>query len=363
MAELKCSGRIDVGGFKLDVPPVCIPGEGVTVLFGPSGSGKSTLLKALGGVVKAPQFLVRHGQETWQAPGRVCPPQARGIGMVQQGGVLFPHMNVGELLRFPLKYARRQIFTFETVVAWLALEPLLQQKPAQLSGGQRQRVALGQALLRQPAWLFLDEPLTGLDRHSREGLLLLLERVVKEAGVPTLMVTHALDEVERLGDWVLFVEQGRLQGIPADTVQTPLSIWQAVAQADSPLFREEDPVSLLQGRAVCSINAQGLGEVQVGEHTLLLTHPLSAKAGESVRLRVAAKQLLLAQQRLDGVSALNQLALRVVDIHRRGFQAFIKLAVSEQQVLWAMLTEASVKSLGLEVGRKIWVVIKAVGVL
>ncbi len=362
MAELRCAGQIRMQTFSLEVPSVCLPATGVTVLFGASGSGKSTFMKAVAGVLRASAFEVYCGEQPWQTRHHWLPPQQREIGMVQQQGVLFEHMQVEALLRFPLKYARRQLFTFEQVVQWLGLSNLLHHRPGQLSGGQRQRVALGQALLRQPRWLFLDEPLVGLDRQARQEMLTLLERVVKVSQLPTLLVTHALDEVERLGDQVLFMAQGRVYGEQRDQQQIPVSIWQAVSCADSPLFSEQDPVALLQGELLKPRNTQGLAEVRVGRH-ILFTCAQVLPVGAVVRVRIAARQILLAQERLMGVSALNQLALEVSAVYVRENQALVKLALDENQVLWATVTHASVKALDLAPGRRIWVVIKAVAIL
>ncbi|WP_294946780.1 molybdenum ABC transporter ATP-binding protein, partial [Sulfurivirga sp.] len=347
---------IEAPGRTLALPePFALPGEGVTVLFGPSGAGKSTLVAALTGLLPAPPLTVRHGDALWQAPGhRPLPPEARGVGLVQQLDPLFAHMTVADNLRFPLRFTRRRCFTFDQVVEALGLAPWLNRRPDQLSGGQRQRVALGRALLRQPDWLMLDEPFSALDRDSRRALVRLLQRNLPRWQVPLLLVTHALDEVERLADRVVFVGDGQ--------VRPPVPITAAVASPESPLFQAHAPVSLLFGTVVMPQDERGLGQVAVGSH-MLATVPLEGfETGEPVRLRIPAAQILLAKQRLDEVSALNQLALPIAERWQAGQRVTVRLMLDDQALL-ATVTAATAERMGLVPGATVWAVIKAVGIL
>lgn len=356
MAELHLSGCIEAPGRTLMLPePVTLPGAGVTVLFGPSGAGKSTLIAALAGLLPTPTLTVRHGDTLWQAPEhRPLPPEARHVGLVQQQDPLFAHMTVADNLRFPLRFTRRRRFEFEQVVDTLGLAPWLDRRPGQLSGGQRQRVALGRALLRQPDWLMLDEPFSALDRDGRSALVRLLQRNLPAWQVPLLLVTHALDEVERLADRVVFVGD--------EQVQPPVPITAAVASPESPLFQAHAPVSLLLGRVVVPQDGQGLGQVEVGTH-LLATAPLEGfEAGEPVRLRIPAAQILLARQRLDDVSALNQLALPIAERWQVGQRVTLRLMLDDQALL-ATVTAATAERMELVPGATVWAVIKAVGIL
>ena len=92
----------------------------------------------------------------------------------------------------------------------LGLRPLLQRKPRQLSGGEKSRVALGRALLMGPRALLLDEPLASLDAARKAEILPYLERLVRESHIPMLYVSHALDEIARLADRMVVLNQGRV---------------------------------------------------------------------------------------------------------------------------------------------------------
>ncbi len=215
-------------------------------------------------------------------------------------------------------------------------------------------MALGRALLRQPAWLFLDEPLSALDDAARGEALALLERVKRVTAVPMLMVTHRVDEVERLADQVVFFDPGQMM--------PPVPIWTAVRTAGSRLFAQAEPVSLLQGEVVCPVNEDGLSEVRVGQQRLL-AHPLDLPAGAPCRIRIPAAQVMLAQAPVTGVSALNQLQLVVEEIVEQGHQMVVSLAFEDGQVLLATITRRTFEAFEVIPGQRLWVLIKAVSIL
>ncbi len=190
----------------------------VTALFGPSGAGKTTALDAIAGL-RTPRTgtIVLGARTLFSSETRVnVPPQSRHVGYVTQDVALFPHMNV----RRNVLYGRRpgQKLALETVTRMLEIDGLLDRPVATLSGGERQRVALARALMSAPELLLLDEPLAAVDVDLRRRILPYLERVRDELGVPIVYVTHARDEVLRLADRVVLLEQGRARasGDPAE---------------------------------------------------------------------------------------------------------------------------------------------------
>ncbi len=201
------------GGFQLDLS--FRTAHPVTAIYGPSGSGKTTILEMLAG-------LKHPGEGHIELDGRVLvdtmkgvfvPARRRGVGMVFQDQLLFPHYSVQGNLRFGEK-RRRQTgvrITFERVVEVLELGGLLTRHPRNLSGGERQRVALGRALLSSPDLLLLDEPLTGLDDELKRRVLEYIRRAIGEWRIPTLLVAHDLFEVRRLADWVISIRDGRVE--------------------------------------------------------------------------------------------------------------------------------------------------------
>ena len=171
---------------------------GITALFGPSGSGKTSALNMVAGLLRPDAGRIITGDRVLfdAAEGVDLPPEARRAGYVFQEARLFPHLRV----RANLLYGERPGgFGFDEAVALLGLSALLDRWPRHLSGGEAQRVAIGRALVSNPEFLLLDEPLAHLDRARREGILAAIERLRDATGLPMLYVTHDAAEIERLG--------------------------------------------------------------------------------------------------------------------------------------------------------------------
>jgi len=174
-------------------------GEGLTVLFGPSGAGKTSVLNMVAGLIEPDAGHVRVAGETLfeAAAGIDLPTAERRAGYVFQEPRLFPHLRV----RANLLYGRRgeSGLDVDETIALLGIAHLLERWPRSLSGGEARRVAIGRALLSDPRFLLLDEPLSSLDRARREEIMTLIERLRDAVGLPILMVTHDRDEAMRLG--------------------------------------------------------------------------------------------------------------------------------------------------------------------
>ncbi|SEM51763.1 molybdate transport system ATP-binding protein [Sphingomonas gellani] len=171
-------------------------GAGVTVLVGPSGVGKSSVLNMVAGLLTPDDGHVRVGERTLfhAATGVNLPPQRRHVGYVFQEPRLFPHKRV----RANLLYGAPDAAPLTATAAMLDIGHLLERWPASLSGGEARRVAIGRALLSDPAFLLLDEPMSSLDPTRREEVLRDIERIRDESRLPILMVTHDAQEAERL---------------------------------------------------------------------------------------------------------------------------------------------------------------------
>ncbi len=178
------------------------PCEGLTVLFGPSGAGKTSVLNMVAGLLEPDEGHVRIGGETLfdAALGIDIPPERRRAGYVFQEARLFPHLRV----RANLLYGRKDTgLDADDTIGLLGIAHLLDRWPRTLSGGEARRVAIGRALLSDPAFLLLDEPLSSLDRPRREEIMTLLERLRDAIGLPILMVTHDREEAARLGSRIV----------------------------------------------------------------------------------------------------------------------------------------------------------------
>jgi molybdate transport system ATP-binding protein len=181
------------------------PGEGLTVLFGPSGAGKTSVLNMVAGLLTPDEGHVRVSGKILYDRTTDVPVARRRVGYVFQEARLFPHLRV----RANLLYGRREDaggLGVDEVIAFLGIAPLVDRWPCSLSGGEARRVAIGRALLSDPAFLLLDEPLSSLDRARREEIMTVIERLRDEVKLPILMVTHDRDEAERLGNRI--VEMG-----------------------------------------------------------------------------------------------------------------------------------------------------------
>lgn len=179
-------------------------GEGATVLFGPSGIGKSSVLNMVAGLLRPDRGRIAIDGDTLfdaTTPGGVdVPPERRRAGYVFQEARLFPHLRVRANLLYG---AGGKADGFEKAIGFLGVDHLLDRWPRTLSGGEAQRVAIGRALLSNPRFLLLDEPLSSLDRPRREDILRAIEHVRDVLALPILMVTHDPSEAERIGTRVI----------------------------------------------------------------------------------------------------------------------------------------------------------------
>jgi molybdate transport system ATP-binding protein len=177
--------------------------SGLTALFGPSGAGKTSILNMVSGLLRPDRGRIAVGGEVLfdSAAGTDIPVQQRRSGYVFQDARLFPHLRV----RANLAYGEREggVMSQAEVVDFLGIAHLLDRWPRTLSGGEAQRVAIGRALLANPRFLLMDEPLASLDRARREEVMRTIERLRDEVRLPILYVSHDRAEVERLAGTII----------------------------------------------------------------------------------------------------------------------------------------------------------------
>lgn len=329
-----------------------IPLQGVTALFGRSGCGKTTLLRAIAGLDRHPTARIHFAEQPWQTADTFMPVHQRRIGMVFQESSLLPHLNVQQNLLFG--YQRRasrlrvQLQPAD-VIDLLELAPLLTQAPGQLSGGQRQRVALGRALLSQPQLLLLDEPLASLDQQSRQEILPFLQKVARELNIPMLLVSHQLEDVVKLADHLLLLQDGRV-----------ISRGPLAQQLLQPEFAACGAMSVLT--AVYQSCQHFMLQLTVGGQLLQVPAPVSSPtANGSYRLRILARDVALSLKPLAGSSVTNQLAVTIIAIQAAAHPAevLVQLEVADQP-LQALLTRQSAQRLALTPGQALFAQIKAV---
>ncbi len=346
--------RLPMRDFTLEADS-SIPGKGVTALFGHSGAGKSTLLRCLAGLEEAPEAFLRVNGECWHDSkrGLFLPPHKRAVGYVFQEGVLFPHLRVRANLEYGLRRSPvgRQMDGFLHIVEVLGLEALLQRFPHQLSGGEKQRVAIGRALLNQPRILLMDEPMASLDRKRKSEILPYLEHLHAEAKIPVIYVTHDLDEMVRIADHLLLMEQGRLlaQG----------SLGEVLARLDLPIARDADAGAILDTRILSHDEEFHLTQLSFNGGELTVGW-IDQPVGHSLRIRIHAKDVSLALEPPGLTSILNVLPAEVTEmaVHGRG-RMIVRLDVAGTPLL-ARITRKSQARLELKPGMRVYAQVKSV---
>jgi molybdate transport system ATP-binding protein len=198
----------------------------ITCLVGPNGAGKSTVLSAIAGLVDAAGSVRLDDRDLGDLPA-----ETRGVGMVFQDFLLFPHLTVRDNVAFgPRVRAGSWSAARDAAQPWLErfdLVALADRHPAALSGGQTQRVALARALASEPAVLMLDEPMASLDVEIRDEVRTDLAGYVRDFGGPTVIVSHDLDDAKALCDDLAVLEKGCIvqRGTLAELAASPATPW------------------------------------------------------------------------------------------------------------------------------------------
>ncbi|MFL4468402.1 ABC transporter ATP-binding protein [Tateyamaria armeniaca] len=199
------------------------------VLLGPSGCGKTTTMRMIAGLEDATDGdIIIDGKRV-----NDLDPKDRDVAMVFQSYGLYPHLDVYENIRFPLKVRKADPSTHDERVrrasAMVELDEFLHRKPAELSGGQRQRVALARAIVREPNVFLMDEPLSNLDAKLRVSTRAQIKNLSHELKVTTVYVTHDQIEAMTLADRVVVMKQGKVQqvGTPTEIYDNPANTFVA----------------------------------------------------------------------------------------------------------------------------------------
>jgi molybdate transport system ATP-binding protein len=350
--------RLAYPGFMLEVD-LALPGRGITALFGPSGSGKTTFLRCVAGLEQAGEGLLTVNGEIWQdsARGVFVPTHKRALGYVFQEASLFPHLSVRRNLEFGMKRAApsaRQV-DWEQAVGLLGIGHLLDRMPERLSGGERQRAGVARALLTSPRLLLMDEPLAALDLKRRNEILPYLERLHDELDIPVLYVSHAADEVARLADHIVLLDQGRIvaQG----------GLQQTLARVDLPTAFGDDAGVVIEAVVAEHDDGYHLTRLDFPGGTVLVARRPEA-VGRRLRFRVHARDVSLAATRIEGTSITNLLPATVQEVAAADTPAHVLVRLDAGGTpLIARITRRSCDQLGVAAGRRMWAQIKAVALL
>jgi molybdate transport system ATP-binding protein len=285
------------------------------------------------------------------------PTHQRPLGYVFQEANLFQHLNVQR----NLLYGQARVATAEqrielgSVVDLLGIAHLLERMPQGLSGGERQRVAIARALLTSPRLLLMDEPLAALDIARKNEFLPYLERLHDELDIPVVYVSHAPDEVSRLADHIVVMQDGR-------AVATGL-LTETMARLDLPIQLGEDAGVVLSAMVAEIDAAWNLARVEFPGGSLWV-RDAGHTVGHAVRVRILARDVSIALAPVSGVSIQNCLSATVEQMVQDYHPALLllRLRVGESPML-ARLTRRSAAALALEPGKPVWVQIKAVALI
>jgi iron(III) transport system ATP-binding protein len=300
-------GRPAVDGVSFQVSA----GE-IVVLLGPSGCGKTTTLRCVAGLEHPTSGRISIGGRMVSAPadGVQVPPRLRNIGMVFQSYAVWPHMTVQQNVNYPLRHRNvprdEAEHKIAEVLGLVGLSEYAERPVTQLSGGQMQRVALARALVYEPRILLLDEPLSNLDAKLRLRLRDELRRIIKEAKVTALYVTHDQSEAVVLGDRIGVMENGKLMQMspPVELYNKPANLFVANFTGAS---------NLLKGEI-----ASGSVKFPSGE-LLRIGQAIPGNAGDQVLVAVRPENITL-RANGDAADSVNSFSARVIEGHFHGTQ-------------------------------------------
>jgi molybdate transport system ATP-binding protein len=329
---------------------------GITALFGRSGAGKTTVVNVVAGLIRPDQGRISvnsHRLLDTQA-GFELPTHRRKLGYVFQDARLFPHLSVRHNLLFGRWFSgtARSEDELGHVVDLLGIAGLMSRRPGTLSGGERQRVAIGRALLSQPRMLLMDEPLAALDEARKAEILPYVERLRDELEIPILYVSHAVPEVARLATTIVALSDGRVvrQGAAADILADPTLF---------PLMGRREAGSILNAKVVSHDTRYELTILEISGGRLISPR-IMAEPGTRLRVRVRARDIILALKPPEDTSALNILPVIVEQIgNQDGPIVDVAVRCGEEDLL-VRITRRSLDNLALEPGKPCFAMLKSI---
>ena len=330
-----------------------LPLQGVTAVFGRSGAGKTSLVNLLGGLSTPDSGEIRLGDKLLYQQGKVnLPPEKRQIGYVFQEARLFPHYSVKGNLNYGVRKANPVLF--DRIVQLLGIEKLLSRYPSTLSGGEKQRVAIGRALLTSPDMLLMDEPLASLDLPRKRELLPYLQTLSQELKLPIVYVSHSLDEILQLADYMLVLHQGKL------IAQGALSeVWNS--QQMRPWVPLQELSSLLSAKVADRHPDYPMTRLVMDDGNYLWVNGYLAETAKKLKVRIQANHVSVCTEIPKGSSIRNLLKGEIKELYPsdNGEQIQLKIALGRDE-LWANITPWACDELQLTHGKAIYAQIKGV---
>lgn len=351
MLQIKVKKQLGQLALEADLS---IPSQGVTAIFGLSGSGKSSLINLVSGLVKLDQGSISLNQrvlvDTYQ---NICiPAYQRKVGYVFQDARLFPHYNVKGNLLYGASNVDPQQFHY--IVELLGIGHLLKRYPITLSGGEKQRVAIGRALLTNPEILLMDEPLSALDLPRKRELMTYLEKLSKEIQIPILYVTHSIDELLRLAERVVLLDEGKV--LAYDLLET---IWENPLFLPWKLEDEQSAVLLLpvsQHHSHYKMTALSLMNQEIW------IKQQDCQIGEKKRICIKGSDVSISLHVPKKTSIRNILQGQVSHIIERENRIDVQITVGDKAI-WSTISKWAFEDLALHINQPVFAQVKAISVL
>lgn len=363
------------GTFTLEAQLAVARGEVVAIL-GSNGAGKSTLLHVLVGQVGITQGSVILNGRTLTTPEHVTAPERRGIGLLGQDPLLFPHLSAADNIAFGPRAAGMSRAAGRALardfLQRMRLAEMGRRRPAELSGGQRQRVAIARALAARPQMLLLDEPLAALDVEAAPDVRQFLRQQLRETGTTALLVTHDVIDAATLADRIVVLADGRVveQGPTAQVLRAPQSEFTAAiaglnllaGQVSTEVFAGQPVTVQTAAGPVTGIAAHHIG---AGERTGAVFEPAAVAvytertAGGSPRNMWSAQVLAL-----ESAAATVRVRARIIPGVEAGNGAVAAELTSAQghvipEQFTADITPAAAAELRLAPGSHVFMAVKA----
>jgi molybdopterin-binding protein len=315
------------------------------MVLGMSGAGKSVLLETLAGLMPVGSGRIElDGKDITHTPvGK------RGVGLVYQDQALFPHLNVEENICYPLRMravrAKERGEAVRSLAETLGLRHLLRRNVLTLSGGEAQRVALARTLASNPDVLLLDEPLASLDTQVKSEFRMILAEIHRQ-GKTIIHVTHDYLEAASLGTHVAVIENGLLiqQGEPEDIFGHPANEFVACFSGVKNFFKSD------------LLPANGTDTRLAVVHKKVNIHLLSHEEQGEGFVLIKGEDVVLSLYKTES-SAINIFEGKVTAFCKAvlGMEVFVDIGVN----LSVIISRQSFEKLDIELGKTLWVSLKA----
>jgi len=331
------------GSFVLEGAVLDVPSGSYGVVLGAAGSGKTTLLETVAGIRAPASGSVSIGGANVTA----VPTEERGVGMVYQHSLLFPHLGVAA----NVGYGARRDSAISDAVQLTGIEHLLDREVATLSGGEQQLVALARAIASEPRVLLLDEPFAALDPPRRAAMRRMTRALQRERAITVLHVTHDVNEAALLADTLAVLDAGRVlqHGVATDLFAHPAS--GRVAE----LLGAENVIA-----GIATTGSDGAIELRAGRLMVHAVMPDGGAVTGPAHAVIGADEITLSRDAKE-TSARNSFAGRVIAVSGAGALVRVEIDV-EGTPLVAVVTAGAARELALGPGAPVHLSFKATAV-